>query len=122
MAALAGIFASSCVRDQPVPLSPVATAAALESRSLEDPRLRQFVLAATRPDAPPDAPIRWDLASLTAAALYYHPDIALAEAKLAGAKAAVITANERPNPVLNFTNIVGDRGWYRGPFPSALRR
>ena len=116
MAALAGIFASSCVRDQPVPLSPVATAAALESRSLEDPRLRQFVLAATRPDAPPDAPIRWDLASLTAAALYYHPDIALAEAKLAGAKAAVITANERPNPVLNFTNIVG-QGLVPGAIP-----
>jgi len=107
MAALAGILASSCVRDQTVPLSPVATASALESRSLDDPRLRQFVLAATRPDAPSDAPIRWDLASLTAAALYYHPDIALAEAKLAAAKAAVITANERPNPTLNFTNIVG---------------
>ncbi len=60
MAVLAGILASSCVRDQPVPLSPAVTAAALESRSLNDPRLRQFVLAATRPDAPADAPIRWD--------------------------------------------------------------
>lgn len=116
MAALAGILASSCVRDQTVPLSPVATASALESRSLDDPRLRQFVLAATRPEAPPDAPIRWDLASLTAAALYYHPDIALAEAKLAAAKAAVITANERPNPALNFTNIVG-QGLVPGAIP-----
>jgi cobalt-zinc-cadmium efflux system outer membrane protein len=115
MAALAGIFASSCVRDQPVPLSPAVTAAALESRSLDDPRLRRFVLAATRPDTSPDAPIRWDLASLTAVALYYHPDIALAEAKLAAAKAAVITANERPNPVLNFTNIVG-----QGLVPEAI--
>ncbi|REF83318.1 outer membrane protein TolC [Methylovirgula ligni] len=107
MAILAGILASSCVRDQPVPLSPAVSAAALESRSLSDPRLRQFVLAATRPDAPDDAPIRWDLASLTAAALYYHPDIALAEAKLAAARAAVITAKQTPNPVLNLTNIVG---------------
>jgi outer membrane protein, heavy metal efflux system len=115
MAALAGILASSCVRDQPVPLSPALTAASLESRSLDDPRLRQFVLAVTRPDAAPDTPIRWDLASLTAAALYYHPDIGLAEAKLAGAKAAVITANERPNPVLNFTNIVG-----QGLVPEAI--
>jgi len=116
MAALAGILASSCVRDQTVPLSPVATASALESRSLDDPRLRQFVLAATHPEAPSDAPIRWDLASLTAAALYYHPDIALAEAKLAAAKAAVITANERPNPALNFTNIVG-QGLVPGAIP-----
>jgi outer membrane protein, heavy metal efflux system len=107
MAMLAGILASSCVRDQPVPLSPVVSAAALESRSLSDPRLREFVLAATRPDAPADAAIRWDLASLTAAALYYHPDIALAEAKLAAARAAVITAKQTPNPVLNLTNIVG---------------
>ncbi len=70
MAALAGIFASSCVRDQPVSLSPAVTAASLESRSLDDPRLRQFVLAVTSPDAAPDAPIRWELGSLTAAALY----------------------------------------------------
>jgi outer membrane protein, heavy metal efflux system len=107
MAALVGIFASSCVRDEPVPLSPAVTAAALDSRSLDDPRLRQFVLAATRPDAGPDAPIQWDLTSLTAAALYYHPDMAIAQAKLAAAKAAIITAQQHPNPVLNFTNIVG---------------
>ena len=43
---------------------------------------------------------------MTAAALYYHPDIALAEAKLAAAEAAVITAKQTPNPVL-ITNIVG---------------
>lgn len=117
MAVLAGILASSCVRDQPVPLSPAVTAAALESRSLNDPRLRQFVLAATRPDAPADAPIRWDLASLTAAALYYHPDIALAEARLAAAEAAVITAKQTPNPVVNFTNIVG-QGLVAGAIPA----
>ncbi len=117
MAMLAGILASSCVRDQPVPLSPVVSAAALESRSLSDPRLREFVLAATRPDAPADAAIRWDLASLTAAALYYHPDIALAEAKLAAARAAVITAKQTPNPVLNLTNIVG-QGLVAGAIPA----
>ncbi len=115
MADLAGILASSCVRDEPVPLSAAATAAALESRSPSDPRLRQFVLAATRSGASPDASIRWNLSNLTAAALYYHPDIALAEAKLAAAEAAVITASQTPNPVLNFTNIVG-----QGLVPEAI--
>jgi outer membrane protein, heavy metal efflux system len=105
MAGLAGILASSCMRDPPVPLSPAVSAAALESRSLSDPRLGQFVRAATQ--TPATAPIRWDLASLTAAALYYHPDIAVAQAQLAAAKAALVTANQTPNPVLNLTNIVG---------------
>lgn len=116
MAAFAGILASSCVRDQPAPLSPAVTAAALDSRSLSDQRLRQFVLAATRPDGSRDAKIEWNLTSLTAAALYYHPDMALAEAKLAAAKAVVVTAKQHPNPVLNFTNIVG-QGLVPGAIP-----
>ncbi len=57
------------------------------------------------------------MASLTAAALYYHPDIALAEARLAAAEAAVITAKQTPNPVVNFTNIVG-QGLVAGAIPA----
>ncbi len=122
MAALAGILASSCVRDEPVPLSPAATAAALESRSLSDPRLRQFVLAATRSGASPDASIRWNLSNLTAAALYYHPDIALAEAKLAAAEAAVITARPDPQSGAQFHEYRRAGGSCREPFRSAPRR
>jgi outer membrane protein TolC len=107
MAVCAGIFVSGCVRYQPVPLSAAVSAAALESRGLNDPRLDRFVRAATAVDKPANATIRWDLADLTAAALYYHPDVAVAEAKLATAEAALTTARQIPNPVLNLTNIVG---------------
>ncbi|KZC22661.1 hypothetical protein RHOFW104T7_17800 [Rhodanobacter thiooxydans] len=45
----------------------------------------------------------WDLTALTFAALYYQPDLDLARAKLAAAKAGVTTAKQRPNPTLDFS-------------------
>jgi cobalt-zinc-cadmium efflux system outer membrane protein len=104
---VAGMLLSGCVSYQPEPISPAANALALDSRSLNDLRLRQFVALALNPDAEPAVEPTWDLTSLTLAALYYHPDLELAHAKLAEAQAAVVTAGERPNPVLNFTNIIG---------------
>ena len=44
----------------------------------------------------------WDLPSLIFVAFYYHPDMAVARAKLAGAEAAIITAGARPNPTARF--------------------
>jgi cobalt-zinc-cadmium efflux system outer membrane protein len=81
------------------PLSAAANARALEARALDDPRLRQFV-AASRALARAPAPAgAWDLDSLSLAALYYHPDLDLARARLAAARAGVITAAQLPNPV-----------------------
>ncbi|MGC2051296.1 MAG: TolC family protein [Methylovirgula sp.] len=113
--AWAGMLVSGCVNYQPEPISAAANARALDSRSLGDPRLRQFVALAMHPNGDPQ-PVKWDLTALTLAALYYHPDLALAHAKLAAARAAVITAAEHPNPVLNFTNIVG-QGLVPGAIP-----
>jgi outer membrane protein, heavy metal efflux system len=113
--AWAGMLVSGCASYQPEPISPAANARALDSRSLDDPRLRQFVALAVRPDGDLQ-PVKWDLTTLTLAALYYHPDLALVHAKLAAAEAAVITAGERPNPVLNFTNIIG-QGLVPGAIP-----
>jgi outer membrane protein, heavy metal efflux system len=115
--AFAGMLASGCVSYQPEPISPVANARTLESRSLNDPRLKQFVALALHPDGEAEAEPTWDLTSLTLAAIYYHPDLELADAKLAAAQAAVVTAGEHPNPVLNFTNIVG-QGLVPGAIPA----
>ncbi len=115
--AFAGTLVSGCVSYQPEPISPEANARALESRSLTDPRLKQFVALALRADAEAEAEPTWDLTTLTLAAVYYHPDLELAQAKLAAAQAAVVTAGERPNPVLNFTNIVG-QGLVAGAIPA----
>jgi outer membrane protein, heavy metal efflux system len=117
LVAWAGMLVSGCVSYQPEPISPEANARALESRSLNDPRLRQFIALALRPDSEAAAEPTWDLTTLTLAAVYYHPDLEVAHAKLAAAQAAVITAQERPNPVLNFTNIVG-QGLVAGAIPA----
>ena len=106
-AVLAMTVLSGCASYQPTPLSPADNARALDSRSLDDPRLRQFIVAAQSGNDKPSPPLRWRLATLSLAALYYHPDIKVAQAKLSAAEAAVITAREPPNPVLNLTNIFG---------------
>src|SRR5205823_1235308 len=41
--------------------------------------------------------------TLTLAAVYYHPDLDVARAKLALSHAGGIRAKQRPNPVLNLT-------------------
>ncbi|MGB7025203.1 MAG: TolC family protein, partial [Candidatus Acidiferrales bacterium] len=48
-------------------------------------------------------PKSWDLNSLTLAALYFNPEMAVAQAQTEVAKAAVITAGARLNPTLGVT-------------------
>ena len=43
----------------------------------------------------------WDLPTCTLAAFYFHPDLAVARAQQAVARAGVVTAGGRPNPTLN---------------------
>jgi cobalt-zinc-cadmium efflux system outer membrane protein len=99
--ALLGASLAACARYQSEPLSASANAAALEARSLDgNARLESFIRA-TLPGKVA-GPIRWNLGSLTLAALYFHPDLDIARSKLATARAVVATARQRPNPTLNF--------------------
>jgi cobalt-zinc-cadmium efflux system outer membrane protein len=93
----AALLLAGCATYTPVPVDPAVTAAAIDSRSLDDPRLQAF-MAGMSPDAQAGAPR--DLSGLTLAALYFQPDLEIARAKLATAEAAVITAGQRPNPRL----------------------
>jgi outer membrane protein TolC len=80
-AALGCVLAgSSCAKYQPLPLDPTRSETAIRTRT---------------------APSRLDLESITASALEYSGDIAVARARLAEAQAAVITAGERINPSVN---------------------
>lgn len=98
---------AACGEFRPVPLSPAQNGAALEGRSLDGARLRQFIAGALgTADADPAA-VPWGLAQLTLAALYYHPDLDIARAELGAAEAAVTTAGQRPNPRLDLTAAVG---------------
>lgn len=96
-----------CASYHPQPISPGDNATALDSRTLDDPRLQEFIAAELGSDGEVDLKRAWDLSTLTLAAIYYHPDIAIAHAKLVGAEARVITARQYPNPSLSITNVFG---------------
>ena len=98
MALLAG-----CARFHPQPISPEQTAAQLEARRLDDAGLRKFLEQNLGHDLP-DWPLKqWDLNSLTLAAFYFHPDLAVARAQWRLAEAGVKTAGARPNPSVTVT-------------------
>jgi outer membrane protein TolC len=96
---------TGCVHYHEQPLSPENRLAALESRSLNDEGLRGFVATNLHRAQPPEpraeSLTKWDLESLTLAALYFHPDLEAARAKLASAEAGQTTAGQRPNPTLS---------------------
>jgi cobalt-zinc-cadmium efflux system outer membrane protein len=96
--ALPGLGA--CVHYQPKPLSPPATLASIEARTLDAADLGRFLEANHQVTAWP--PATWDLQSLTLAAFYYHPDLDQARAAWFTARAATVTAGERPNPNVSF--------------------
>jgi outer membrane protein TolC len=95
--------ACATIKVPPAPITPQETAAALEERSLDASGLKSFVEAALGQPLAVWPPTAWDLDTLTLAAFYYHPDLDLARADWSGARAAIVTAGGRPNPVLGFT-------------------
>lgn len=96
-----GALASGCRHVPPAPLAPERSAAGLEARTLDDPGLRAFVEANLDPPPPRWPPARWDLRTLTWAALYYQPDLDVSRARREGAEASIQTAARRPNPALS---------------------
>ncbi len=81
---------------RPAPLSPSQTAASLQSRTLNDPGLQEFIENTTGKAAWPLQ--HWDLAHLTLAAFYFNPTLEVSRARVSEAEAAVVTAAARPNP------------------------
>lgn len=89
-----------CATYRPAPISPAATAAAFESRTLEDTGLRAFIQRNVKREVPQWPPAQWDVELLTLAAYYFHPDLDVARAKWGVAQAGVVTAGMRPNPTI----------------------
>jgi len=98
LAAVSVLLLGGCVHYQARPIDPAQTARSFGARRLDDPGLRVFVEtnAAPRPAVWP--PTRWDLDSLTLAALYFQPDLDVARARWAVAQGGRAAAGERPNP------------------------
>jgi outer membrane protein TolC len=85
---------------KPKPIDQAATAARLQQRSLDDPKLREYMTAQGQAPASWPPP-RWDLSQLTLAAVYFHPDIELAAARARAAQAQTATARLAPYPTLS---------------------
>jgi outer membrane protein TolC len=82
------------------PIDPANSAARLQERALDDPKLRDYL--AGQGAVPAQWPLAsWDLAQLTLAAVYFHPDIELAAARARAAQAQTATARTKPYPVLS---------------------
>lgn len=97
------VLAGGCDTYHPRNLSAASSDRAFRERGLNDPGLRNFVMAHAPAVAHDWPPLQFNLNALSLVAMYYQPDLETARAKLAGAEAAVVTAGERPNPVFGFT-------------------
>ena len=97
---LLAVFLAGCAphKYHPAPISPAATAAALYSRSLNDPALEIWMTQHAGFTASSWPLQVWNLESLTLAAFYFHPDLDVARANAATADAAITTAAMKPNP------------------------
>lgn len=95
--ALLAASLAGCVVFHAQPVSPAKTAADFESRTLNDPGLRDFLRENGRRKS------SWNFPSLTLAAFYFHADLALADTQVEAAKAALISAGERPNPTVSLS-------------------
>lgn len=95
------ILTAGCTRYVADPIIPAESAAKLESRSLQEPRLQAFVADVVPIRASNQSTVKfWGLTELTYAALYYHPDIEVARSKFGVTRAAILTAGQIPNPLL----------------------
>jgi outer membrane protein TolC len=93
-AVLAVLAGCALQRYEPAPLDPAASARAFESRTIDSPGLKEYMLAHGHPDA--DWPVqRWGLADLTLLAFYYQPNLELARAQATAARAQVAAATRR---------------------------
>jgi outer membrane protein TolC len=94
------VLLCGCVRYQPRPIALDQSAAALDSRSLMNPDLRQF-LSTNLGREFAEWPLKTvDFETLTWVAFYYHPSLDVARAQWAVATAGRKTAAGRPNPTV----------------------
>jgi cobalt-zinc-cadmium efflux system outer membrane protein len=101
---LAGLLAGclyGCATYHPEPLDAAKTAQQLDSRSMSNPGLCQYLKANPETKLPSCPPLEWNLAALTLVGFYYSPDIAVADARVREADAAIITAGAVPNPTVH---------------------
>lgn len=86
---------AGCARYRPQPIDAATSAHSLAHRSLDDPRLRHFLVTMNARDSAP-----FGLRALTLVAVYERPDLQIARAQYAIARGGLVSARALPNPVL----------------------
>ncbi|MGR9014788.1 MAG: TolC family protein, partial [Gammaproteobacteria bacterium] len=99
---LLSLMLNGCAEFQDRPLNAADSATRIEARSLSSAGLRDFIDSAVA-NKTGQSPKTWDLDRLTLAAIYYHPDLALARSQAQTIDATTITAAQRPNPNMNIS-------------------
>ena len=117
--ALAGVLAalSGCMHYVDRPVDPVATAAAFDRRTLDDPDLRAFLRQNAARDSDDTTIEAWTFETLSWVAFYYHPSLDVARSRWTSLVAGQTTASERPNPTVIVTpgfnsNAGGISPWF----------
>jgi outer membrane protein TolC len=95
------LLLAGCVHFESQPLSSARIAADFDTRSLNNPELREFLENNLKPESFAWPLPSWDLTNLVLAAFFYHPDLDVARAKWATAQAGKKIAGERPNPTVS---------------------
>jgi outer membrane protein, heavy metal efflux system len=90
----------ACATYKPAPLKPGEAAQQFAERTLAGSDLCKYLRGNLDAGTSSCPPVQWDPADLTLAGFFYSPDLAVAEAKLNVARAAIITAGQRPNPTI----------------------
>jgi len=93
---------TGCAEFQSRELAPEHSAAQLQQYSLTSSELLNFMQSATA-EKSIDAGKNWNLDRLTLAAMFYHPDLAVARAQAGWAAAGIKTAEQRPNPFITIS-------------------
>ncbi len=103
VSSLLALLLAGCAAPQsytPAPIDARQAFTTYTRQNLDDPALRDFLQAHGQTiDAWPQQ--RWDLTALTLAALFFNPEIRVAEARWQLQKAGEITAAQRINPTFN---------------------
>ena len=117
---LLGGFSVACAHYEPRPIRLGETAVQLQSRSLSDESLREFVSAGLSREFVVWPPSAWTFDELNWVAFYYNPTLETARAQWATARAGKTTAAARPNPTVgltpgyNFNAASGVSPWFPG--------
>ena len=103
VALVAALLVSGCKHFQPVPLAADEAAGNFDARSMADLEFKAFLEKNLGHAVAPWPLPSWDFPTLTLAAFYFHPSLAVARAQWNVAKAGVVTAGGHPNPVVTVT-------------------